>query len=488
MTKQERVEIASLATDSVLFKLQYRNDPAAFVHDCLTFPPGKGPTDYQEEILSELVARKRVAVRGPHGIGKTALAAWITLWAMLTRDDIKVPTTASAWRQVSKFLWPEIHKWSTKVNWTNVGRGPFSRDELITLSLKLGPTREAFGVVSDNAALIEGAHAETIVYIFDEAKEIPDPTFDAAEGAFSGAGADTGGEAYAFAISTPGAPLGRFYDIHARKPGYDDWWVRHVTREEAIAAGRMSEQWAEQRKRQWGEKSAVYQNRVLGEFASSEEDGVIPLAWIEQANERWNDWADEGRPLAVNEETLKLEPMDAVGVDVARSGEDSTVMALRYGHIITELRVTSREDTMQTTGRVVGLLKGKGGKAIIDVIGIGAGVVDRLRELKHQVRAFNASERTDMRDKSGEWGFVNKRAAAWWNLREMLETDPIALPPDDRLTGDLVAPHYRQMSGGRLQVESKDDIKRRIGRSTDHGDAAVMAFWNEPEGIFFARL
>src|SRR6185312_2888777 len=124
-------------------------------------------------------------------------------------------------------------------------------------------------------------------------KAIPGATFDAAEGAFANAGSDTVSEALAFAVSTPGEPQGRFYDIHARKPGYEDWFVWHVTLEDTIQAGRVSREWAEQRKRQWGEDSAVYQNRVLGEFASSEEDGVIPLGWIERANERWHVWNDQ---------------------------------------------------------------------------------------------------------------------------------------------------------------------------------------------------
>jgi hypothetical protein len=115
----------------------------------------------------------------------------------------------------------------------------------------------------------------------------------------------------------------------------------------------------------------------------------------------------------------------------------------------------------------------------VDVIGIGAGVVDRLRELGCTVIPFNAAAATQVRDRSGELGFANLRAAAWWSLREML--DPangigVALPPDDMLIGDLTAPHWRVLSGGKIKIESKDDIYKRLGRSTDDGDAVVMAF------------
>jgi hypothetical protein len=449
----------------------YRGDAAAFVRDCFVWGEGQCPTIYQEEILAELPARRRVAVRGPHGLGKTALAAWVVLWFALTREgeDWKCPTTASAWRQLARYLWPEIHKWARRLRWEKIGREGFNpRAELLDLSLRLN-TGEAFAVASDNPELIEGAHAEQLLYVFDEAKAIPPDTWDAAEGAFAS------GECYALTISTPGEPAGRFYEIHARRPGFEDWWTRHVALEECIAAGRVSPDWVKQREAQWGRESAVFCRRVLGEFASGEECGIIPLAWVEAANERWRQW----------QETGLTSPLETLGVDVARSGEDQTCYALRRsGDVVSELRYHSRQDTMQTTGQVAGILRGQGGKAVVDVIGIGAGVFDRLKEQGLRVEAFNAAEHTEAKDRSGELGFANKRAAAWWNLRELLDPangEALALPPEDGLVGDLTAPQWKVTSGGRIQVESKEEIKARLGRSPDAGDAVVMAFWREKE-------
>lgn len=278
-----------------------------------------------------------------------------------------------------------------------------------------------------------------------------------------------GGEVLALGISTPGAPNGRFYDIHARKAGLEDWKPIHVTLEQCIAAGRVSREWADQRARQWGESSAVYQNRVLGQFCTSDEDAVIPLAWVEAAADRWNEWKDAGGE----------SDSDVLGVDVSRSGLDKTVLALRHGSVITELRKYVRASTMETAGRVVQVLEKFEGSAIVDVIGIGAGVLDRLRELKYKALAFNSSESTDQRDKSGELRFLNRRAAAWWRMRELLDPDlgsNVALPEDDQLIGDLTAPRWWVTSTGKVQIESKDDIRKRLGRSTDAGDAVVMAF------------
>jgi hypothetical protein len=448
---------------------RYRDDPALFVSECIAWGPGEGPTDYQLELLRELTRHRRVAVRSPHGSGKTALSAWLVLWFATTRDGIpeedwKVVTTASAWRQLSHYLWPEIRKWARRLRWDRIGRDPFDgARELLQMSLKLA-TGEAFAVASDEPALIEGAHAQHLLYILDEAKAIPAGTWDAAEGALAS------GDCYALAISTPGEPQGRFYEVQSRKPGFEDWWVRHVTLEECIQAGRVSREWAEQRRLQWGEGSAVYQNRVLGEFAASESDGIIPLSWVELANERW---------LAL-EASGEWGEMTCCGVDVARSGEDRTVLAMRYGDAIRELRRTSRQDTMETTGAVVAAIAGHAAYAIVDVIGIGAGVVDRMREQRLNVQAFNAGEHTDWRDVSRELQFANLRSASWWNLRELLDPAQrhgIALPPDDLLIGDLTAPRWRMTSGGKILLESKDDIRKRIGRSTDDGDAVVMAFW-----------
>ncbi|MFH1603861.1 MAG: DEAD/DEAH box helicase family protein, partial [Pseudomonadota bacterium] len=438
----------------------YYDDPERFILECVKWGGGQGPTDYQKEVARRLIEKKRVALRCPHGAGKTAIAALLILWFALTREacgegDWKIVMTASAWRQLSHYLAPEIHKWVRQLDWFKMGRAPFDgRTELLQQTLKLN-RGEAFCAASDKPDLIEGAHADRLLYVFDEAKAIPPATWDAAEGALAS------GNCMAFAISTPGEPQGRFYDIHARKPGLDDWWVRHVTLEECVAAGRVSAEWAQQRKLQWGDRSAVYQNRVLGEFASSDEDGMIPLAWIEAANERWRE----------REESGEWGEFTRVGVDVG-GGVDLTVLALRYGDAIKELRPYNDADPMVVTGHVAAVLRGNGGEAVVDVIGIGAGVVGRLREEKWQVQAFNAGEGTDWKDQSGELQFVNKRSAAWWNLREMLDpanNHNIALPPDDLLIGDLTAPHWRPSSSGKIVVESKDDIRKRLGRSTDSG-------------------
>ena len=392
---------------------RYIDDPLGFVDNCVAFPAprraGKGAkpiglASYQREIMASLPEKHRVAVRGPRGLGKSTTASLILLWFALTRDtagvDWKVVTTAGSWSQITSYLWPEIKKWSYCLKWDAIGRGPFSeRSELMKTGLSL---RHGLAMAGspDQPEKLEGAHADSVLYIFDESKIIAPQTFDAAEGAFSGAGEDTGLEAFALAISTPGSPAGRFYEIHRHAPGLEDWHTRHVTLDEAIVAGRMTRAWAAQRKKLWGEASALYQNHVLGEFCSEDEDAIIPLAWIEAAQDRWKAWDAEGRPDEDGQHTI--------GVDVARSGLDKSVAAVRHGDILTHLVTWSREDTMETVGRVKGMLDADpAATAIVDVIGIGAGVYDRLREMGLKTDPFNAAKKTTRRDATRQFGFMN---------------------------------------------------------------------------------
>ena len=442
------------------------SDPVRFVDDVVRFDASESLADYQASELTDLAKHRRVSVRGPRGSGKTMPAALAFWWFACTRElagvDWKIPTTAGSWAQVSIYLWPEIHKWSRRIDWAKVGlEQPKIGRELLAHQLKWGHG-EAFGRSSRDPDLIEGAHASHMLVIVDEGKSVSDGVWDAVEGFFSNPG-----EHYAYALSTPGAAVGRFYDIHSRKPGFEDWHPVHVTIEQAIAAGRVSQDWADQRLRQWGPDSVSYRCHVLAEFAG-EEDGVIPLAWVEAAVER-------GRLV-----DRDLKPL-LIGADIADTGTDRTVLAFRDGddcyriEMFTEGDVVSHADKIKTRSVA-------GSKVVVDSIGVGAGTLAAAKRLGLDATGFVASEGTKVKDRTGTFGFANKRAAAWWGLRELLDPelgDDITLPDDPELLGDLTAPTWREVAGGKILIESKDDIKKRLGRSTDVGDAVVMVFWSE---------
>lgn len=430
--------------------------------------------------MVSLAKYRKVSVVGPHGIGKTFTDANIVFWFAMTREragiDWKVVTTAGAWRQLQRYLWPEIKKWGRKL------RDPLWRNALLTTELKLD-YGQAFAVASDEPANIEGAHADEILYIIDEAKNVPPDTWDAIEGAMAS------GNAYCLANSTPGKAEGRLYEIHARRPGYEDWHVIHVKLEDAIKAGRINRQWAELRAKQWGINSPMYKNRVLGEFASSDEDGVIPLDHLEAAQDRWEDLKVAGE--------LEAWPLDMVAADVAtEEGIDKTIFARRHGFVVPKLDYHPNRDTMSSAGFIKAIVDGAKSRtykhnpkrrvpvlAVIDAIGVGTGVVDRLREQKIKVDAFQAAGKAESTDRTGELHFLNRRAEAWWGLRDLLNPafgeSEVAIPGGDEyasLTGDLIAPKWDHTSSGLIKIEDKEDTQKRLGRSPDEGDAVVMVF------------
>jgi hypothetical protein len=139
----------------------------------------------------------------------------------------------------------------------------------------------------------------------------------------------------------------------------------------------------------------------------------------------------------------------------------------------------------QTAGLVVKALT-DGGIANIDVIGVGGQVYGLCKARTAKARAVVYSQPAIGKDKTGTLEFVNIRAQAYWNFRELLDPsnpDPIALPPDRELRADLTAPRFKVMVGG-IQIESKDEVRKRLGRSTDCGDAAVLAFWSDPRALY----
>ena len=424
--------------------------------------PAHAIAPYQKEGLERLVEHHRVSMRGPHGLGKTAMAAWAVLWFLATRPmDTKVPTTASAWRQLEKFLWPEIRKWYKRADWEKWADYGGAIPEMLTLSLK-SADGEAFALASDNAELIEGAHARNLLYIFDESKAIPVETWDAAEGAFS----TDEGDLFWLAISTPGNRGGRFYEIHRRAPGLEDWWVKHVTLANAIAAGRVSQRWAESRAKQWGIESAVYQARVLGEFPSQESDALISLNWVEAARIRELSISYE------DEDGEEQEYEKVGGLDVAWTGADDSALFIRQGPVVLSGEGWHGHNLMETAGRA----KSKKVHTNVDVIGIGAGVFDRLREQGHPVSPVNVSKKARNNE-----DFINKRAEEFWSVRGRFENGEIdlsRLPQDiyDRLSGELTAIKFLYTSSGKIQIESKDKMKKRLGRSPDYADALMLAF------------
>ncbi len=214
---------------------------------------------------------------------------------------------------------------------------------------------------------------------------------------------------------------------------------------------------------------------LSGDFKAGMSDDpwqVIPTAWVEAAQARWKE-RDE-KP-----------PMDSMGVDVARGGKDKTIIARRHGWWFdkaVELEGIDTNSGPKVAAAVIQHLRNRC-PIHLDIIGIGASPYDFLVEARQQVVGVNVSEAAGGRDRSGRLEFKNLRSQLWWKFREMLDPDnnyTVCLPPDRQLLVELCAPTWK-VQGHTIQVESREDIVKRIGRSPDKATAYVLAAMDTPQ-------
>lgn len=213
---------------------------------------------------------------------------------------------------------------------------------------------------------------------------------------------------------------------------------------------------------------------LYGDFQAGVEDDqwqVIPTAWVEAAQARWS-------------KPYPMPPMDSLGVDVARGGKDKTIVFRRHGMFYDEPIAREGRDTKDgpaVAGLVVGAARDLA-PIHIDVIGVGASPYDFLKHINQQVVGVNVAESANTTDKSGRLRFFNLRSQLWWQMREDLDpvnNTGVMLPPVRQLLLDLTAPKWG-LSGGKIKVESREDIIKRIGRSPDYGSALILARMDTP--------
>jgi len=421
----------------------------------------------------------RTAVRSCHGIGKSFTAGQIILWFLNAFAPSIVLSTAPTWRQVEKLVWKEVRASYARATAIDGGLG----GALLPASPELHIVRDqwyAAGLSTNDPNKFQGYHEEHILVIVDEAAGVPEDIFEAIEGVL------TSEHSRLLLLGNPTSVGGTFHKAF-RSPGYhamhisafdapnftafgitqqdfeEDTWEVRITGP-LPNPKLITPAWAYDKFLKWGPDSPAYQARVLGNFPEAGDDTLIPLAWVEAAQARWLD-VEPGEPIEI-------------GCDVARYGSDETVIAIRRGGRVEPLLVYAQKDTMETAGLVKAAHAETSATAIkVDEIGIGAGVVDRLKELKCPATGVNVASAPVEPER-----FMNLRAELWWNLRERLDPNPrvnpnpIALPPDDQLLADLTNVKYKIDSRGRIQLESKEEIKKRLGRSPDRGDAVVLAY------------
>lgn len=426
--------------------LRYRAEPVLFAREVL----GVEPDPWQAELMMAVASgERRISVRSGHGVGKSTTVAILCLWYLLTRYPVKIVITAPTSAQLFDALFAEIKRW--------VNQLPPQLQELLNVKsdrIEIAAAPET-GFISartsraESPEALQGIHADNVLLVADEASGVPEAVFEAAAGSMSG------DEACTILLGNPTRSSGFFFDTHNRLK--DQWWTRRVS---CVDSPRVSAAYVEEMGLRYGPESNAYRVRVLGEFPLSDDDTVIPMHLIDSAMNR--DVVEDEKAVSI------------WGLDVARFGTDRSALAKRRGQVITEVKKWAGLDLMQLTGAVVAEYNAqqhhmRPAEILVDSIGLGSGVVDRLRELGLPARGVNVSEAPSMKGT-----YQNLRAELWFGMKAWLEQRGCKLPKDEDLMAELAAPRFKFSSSGKMQVESKDDMRRRGLRSPDLADAVCL--------------
>ena len=430
-----------------------------------------GPDAWACELLDEIGAQVKArgfngvdpvppiqfAVSSGHGIGKSAMAAWLTLWIMSTRAFSKGVVTANTGEQLSSKTWAGVAAWLSRCitgHWFDITTGKGA----MRMVHKKHPESwrvDAQTSREENSESFAGLHAANSSpwYLFDEASAIPSKIWEVAEGG------KTDGSPFHFAFGNPTRNTGAFAECFGKQR--HRWNTRQIdSRDVAITNKALLKGWVAD----YGEDSDFVRVRVRGIFPRSSSTQFIGRDLVDEAMSR------EG------EAERHVGRTAAVGVDVARFGDDSSVIFTRCGRDgnIVPIKRFRGLDTMQMAARVsehIDLLESMGLRVVtfVDGGGVGGGVVDRLRQLRRDVIEVQFGGKPDDPKK-----YANKRAEMWGKLKEWLPTG--RLPREETLATDITSVEYGFRPDDTILLESKESMKKRGLASPDDGDAIALTF------------
>ncbi|MBE3109337.1 MAG: hypothetical protein IMZ46_02315 [Acidobacteria bacterium] len=482
--------VAERETRDVMVELMlnYRRDPVFFVEHAL----GHMTWSKQREILRSVRDNERTAVRASHGVSKTFSAAEVAVWFLNSYENSKVVTTAPTWTQMAKLLWAEIRAISSR------SRIELEGECLMTEIKTEDADHYAIGFSTDTPARAEGWHAPAILFIFDEAKGIPQWLWNAVRGSM------TGGLCRWLAISTTdGVQVGEEY-WKIFQADRKDWNRIHISAFESpyvtgekfraidmpditrpdifrtrqvdpkdVVIQIATPRYIDECRREWGEDSPLFLTKVKGEIVDVGADTIIKLSQVQQ--------------MFKNAENPKFNAAgaDQVGVDVARGGMDDTVMFRRKG-----LKVTARKilpsPQLPEKAKLVFISEeverfatyNKKIPIKVDDTGLGGGVTDILQAKGYNVVPVNFGAEAKEPDK-----YPSTISEMWFEVGKIVHET--SCPASDRLQTELVNRKQKQLDKkGRRVVESKDDYKGRGFRSPDVADAFLLTFYDPHPGAF----
>ena len=437
-------------------------DPVQFAQSILKL----NITAQQQAILRSVVKNPRTAVKASHASGKTFIAAVLVLWFITRYQEAIVVTTAPTWMQVKRVLWGEIHR---------IIRGSdFRYPEPSETLLRLGPSRYAVGVSTNEGVRLQGYHAKHVLFVIDEAPGVGSDIYEAIEGIRAG------GDVRVLALGNPTIASGPFYDAFTTNregwslitisafdtPNLQSLPIESLLKlpEEELDNNPVpyltTRRWVKEKYHEWGPGHPLWESRVLGNFPAQAEDALLSLTWLEQAKIREHP-VDEGI----------LEG----GLDVAGPGEDETALAIRCGPKLIHLASWTESDPRGKVLAALDPFKGRIKRLNVDSTGIGYGMARHIADFKYPVRDINVGVAARRPEK-----YANLKAELYWGLRLRFQSGDISGCFSEKAIGQLAGIRYQHNARGQVLIESKDDMRKRGVKSPDLAEAVMLAFAPDP--------
>ena len=437
--------------------VRFADDPLGFTLFMYDWGQGplknwKGPDNWHQEIFHTIKEYLEgpddtplcIAVCSGHGAAKTTFVGWIINWFMSCRPHPQVVCTANTESQLMTKTWRELAKWhklSANKDWFEwTATSFYFKDHPSTWRANAIPWSE------NNTEAFAGTHEESVLVVFDEASKISDKIWEVTDGVF------TTKKNIWLVCGNGTRNVGRFYDCFNKNKAY--WKTWNIDSRTCQAANktyldRLVEQYG-------GEDTDEARVRVRGLFPRTSTRQLISTEAVEKC-QKHETQGHEYQP-------------KVIGVDIARFGENSSTVCIRQGRKVFPIEVLPKQDLMATAHHVAEVIKRERPiQVFVDGSGIGAGVVDRLRQLNFQVIDVNGG------NQSMNPRFLNKRAEMWWELKEFIE-GLCELPPDKKLKEELTCLEYSFTDKGRIRLERKEDIMAEFGFSPDRADALALTF------------
>lgn len=453
----------------------YYDDPVAFLEDMLDM----NCDDWQGEVAADVAKYAKVAVKSGQGVGKTALEAGLIVWFIVCRPYSKVIATAPTMQQLYDVLWAEISKWldSSKVKnlltWTKTKVYMNGDSERWFATAKTATKPEN----------MQGFHEDHMLIVVDEASGVADPIMEAILGTL------TGFDNKLLLMGNPNRIEGVFFD--AFNKDRDKFKTHTVSSRNSKRTSRDNIAMLESK---YGKDSDVVRVRIDGQFPKGALDSFISLETVEFACSKEN---------RIKQQDIDTAQILHIGVDVARFGDDKTVITPRISAKVFEFRKYTKKSTMETAGNVVKCYRDymrqfphiKKCLIKVDDSGVGGGVTDRLNEVIREEKLPCMVIPVNNGDSATDGYYFNLGAQIWGNIKELLENNfsnnlqgkpdvQIELPYDEEMIKQLSVRKYHMTSKGKIQLESKEDMKKRGLGSPDTADSLSLALYDPDTWLY----